>query len=148
MTSVTNSTTLAPDGTDRSRILTAGLVAVGGSLVANLVLRLLLGLVVPLSPTFMPFSFGAISFFSTFYTVGAVVLFWLLARFTKQPARVFTIAAVVAFVVTLFPNLAAAANPASAPFPGTPGDYLTLILFHIAPFIITVWALTRMTRTA
>lgn len=148
MSAATTATTLAPDGTDRSRILTAGLVAVGGSVAANIVLRLLLGLVLPLDPAFVPFGLGPIAFFTAFYTVGAVILFWLLARFTRRPARLFTIVAVVAFIVTLGPNLGGAANPAAMPFPGTATDFLTLILFHIPPFLVTVWALTRMTRAA
>lgn len=147
MNTASKKTSIAADGTDRSRVLTAGLVAIGGSVVANLALRLLLGPLLGLDPTFQPFGLGPIAFFTTFYTIAAVILFWLLARFTEQPARIFLIIAAVAFVVTLLPNLGLAANPASAPFPGSATDFLILILFHIPPALVTVWALTRLTRS-
>ena len=55
MSAVSTTGATAPDGTDRSRILTAGLVAVGGSLAANLILRLILGPLLNLDPAFLPF---------------------------------------------------------------------------------------------
>lgn len=147
MTAVSKGATRAPDGTDRSRILRAGLVAVGGSLAANLVLRLLLGPVLGLDPAFMPFGLIPILFFSGMSALVGSIIFWLLARFSAQPARTFTIIAVVVFILMLIPNLLSTFNPAAAPFPtSNPNNYLTLILFHFAPALITVWALTRLTR--
>lgn len=134
-------------GVDRSRILTAGLVAVGGSLAANLALRLILGPLLSLDPGFVPFGLGPVLFFTALSTLVGTLLFWALARFTRRPARIFTIIAALVFVLMLIPNLMAASNPAAAPFPtSNPGNYLTLISFHIAPALIAVWALTRLTR--
>lgn len=147
MTAISNAKSTAADGTDRSRILMAGLVAVGGSLAANLILRLILGPVLALDPAFPPFSLGAILFFTAVSTAIGSIVFWALARFTAQPARVFTIVAAVVFVLMLIPNLIFASNPAAAPFPtGNPGNFLTLLIFHVAPALITVWALTQLTR--
>ncbi|HMQ30613.1 MAG TPA: DUF6069 family protein [Chloroflexaceae bacterium] len=147
MTAVSDGTLIAPDGTDRSRILTAGLVAVGGSIAANLVLRLILGPLLNLDPAFMPFGLGPILFFTALSTTIGSLLFWALARLTARPARLFTIVAAVVFVLMLIPNLVFASNPAAAPFPtANPGNFLTLIVFHIAPALISVWALTRLTR--
>ncbi|MFV9505503.1 MAG: DUF6069 family protein [Oscillochloridaceae bacterium umkhey_bin13] len=148
MTNTAQPSTITADGTDRSRILKAGLIAVGGSVAANLILRALLGLFFDLSADFPPYNFGSIAFFSVLPTTIAVGLFWLLARFTARPVRLFTIIAAVVFVVTLGPNLALAANPAAAPFPGQASDFLTLILFHLPPAVITVWALLTQTRAS
>lgn len=148
MAAVTHRQTIAPDGTDRARILRAGAIAVGASVVANVILRFVLGLVITLDPAFLPFGYLPIIFFTALSTAVASALFWLLARFTKQPARIFTIIAAVVFVVTLFPNISSAGNPSSAPFPVTnPGDFLTLIWFHLPPAAISVWSLTQQTRT-
>jgi hypothetical protein len=133
-------------GVDRSRILRAGAIAVLGSVVANVVLLFILRSLLNLSASFMPFSIGAIAGFTALYSVLAVVLFWLLARFTKQPVRNFVILAVVGFVLTALPNFSLAANPAGAPFPGSSADYLTLLLFHLPPFAIILWALVTQTR--
>lgn len=132
---------------DSARILRAGAIGVGGSVVANVALLLILSPLLGLPSSFPPFSVGAIAFFTAFYTIAATALFWLLARFTRRPARTFMIIAAVAFVVTAIPNLASAASPASAPFPGAASDYLTLLAFHLPPFVIIVWALTTLTRT-
>lgn len=142
----TISTTRAAAGVDRSRVLRAGAIAVAGSVAANVALLLILRPLLGLSSSFQPYSIGPIALFTALYTALAAVLFWLLARFTRQPARIFTILAVVGFVVTAIPNFALAANPASAPFPGTASDFLTLLLFHIPPFAITLWALLSQTR--
>lgn len=139
-----NSTATA--GVDRSQILKAGAVAVAGSVIANVTLLLILTPLLSLSSTFLPFGVGPIAFFTAFYIILAVVLFWLLARFTKQPVRLFTILAVAGFVLTAIPNLTLAANPAGAPFPGAASDFLTLLIFHVPPFAITLWALTSLTH--
>lgn len=135
-----------PATVDRSKILRAGAVAIGGSVVANVVLLLILTPLLGLSSAFPPFNIGPVAFFTAFYTLLATVLFWLLARFTRQPVRLFVILAVVGLVVTAIPNFALAANPAGAPFPGAASDFLILLLFHLPPFAITVWALTNLTR--
>jgi hypothetical protein len=142
-----SATPVAP-AVDRSKILKAGAIAVLGSVAANVVLLLILTPLLGLSPAFMPFGIGPIAFFTAFYTLLATVLFWLLARFTRQPVRIFLILAAIGFVVTAVPNVALAANPVGAPFPGTSADFLTLLIFHLAPFAITVWALTTLTRAA
>ncbi len=147
MSAVTTGKTTAPDGTDRSRILTAGLVAVGGSVAANLILRLILGPLLSLDPAFMPFGLGPIIFFTALSTSVGALLFWALARFTPRPARIFTRIAAAVFVLMLIPNLTFAANPAAAPFPtANPGNFLTLIIFHLPPALVAVWALTQLTR--
>jgi hypothetical protein len=131
---------------DRSRILSAGLITVLGSVVVNLLLFLLLRPLLGLSSDFQPFNFAPIVGFTALYTVAAVILFWLLVRFTRQPVRIFVILAGIGFVLTAIPNFALAANPASAPFPGSSADFLTLLLFHLPPFVITLWALVTQTR--
>lgn len=136
----------APAGVNRSRILRAGAIAVLGSVAANIVLLFVLRALLGVPDTFMPFNLAPVAGFTAFYTVVAVILFWLLARFTRRPVRSFVILAVIGFVLTAIPNLALAANPASAPFPGRSSDFLTLLLFHLASFAIVLWALVTQTR--
>lgn len=142
-----NRAQVGANSVDGSRIWLAGLVAVVGSVIANLVLRFLLNLTVGLDSNFLPFQLPPIVTFTVIPTVLAVALFALLVRFTRQPARIFTLVALVAAVVSLLPNLLLAINPAAAPAPGGQSSYfLILMLFHLPPALICIWALTSLTR--
>ncbi|MCS7249033.1 MAG: DUF6069 family protein [Anaerolineales bacterium] len=129
-----------------SSVLRAGAIAVVVAVLANILARFLLGLVVPLTPDFQPFSYGAIVFFTVLFTVAGVVVFWVVSRFVSNPLRVYNIVGVVAFFLSLAPNLAGAANPSAMPMGGKGSDYLLLILFHIVAAVAFLGTLNRLSR--
>lgn len=129
-------------------LLRAGGAAVLAAVVANVVTRLLLGAVVPLSPDFMPFTPGPIIAFTLFFTLIGVGVLAVVNRAAANPLRTYNIIGVIAFFVSLIPNLAGAANPAAMPMGGTGTDYLILIIFHIVAAVAFLGVLNVVARRA
>lgn len=129
-------------------LLRAGGAAVLAAVVANVVTRLLLGAVVPLSPDFMPFTPGPIIAFTLFFTLIGVGVLAVVNRVAANPLRTYNIIGVIAFFVSLIPNLAGAANPAAMPMGGTGTDYLILIIFHIVAAVAFLGVLNVVARRA
>jgi hypothetical protein len=136
------------DGVVMGRIWIAGLVAVVGSVVANLLTIPLMWALAPGVPAdFPPFQIGAIAIFTALQVSLGVGVFALIARFTQRPIRTFTLVALVALALSLIPNLSLAANPAAAPFPGgTAAAFLALIIPHFVAAAVTIAALVRLSR--
>jgi hypothetical protein len=135
---------------DKSKIWKMGFVAIAASVVANLVIFFLLRAILDLpSPAdFPPLSAGAIGFLTAVFTFVGVLAFAIVARVAKNPIRMYWIIATVAFVLSIIPNIMAAFNPASAPFPFPVASALgfgVLIVFHVVAYLITVWVMTTKT---
>jgi hypothetical protein len=113
------------------QIVVNGLLALGVALGLNVVARFILGALVTIPAEFPPMQLPAIAFFTALYGVGATVVYWLINRFASNPPRVWLIVVIVGFVVTALPNLAFAANPAAAPFPGTAQMFSLLLVYHV-----------------
>lgn len=136
---------------DRSKIWRTGALAVAASVVANLLTFFILSalLDLPAAADFPPLSVGAIGFLTAVFTLAGVGVFALVARRSQRPVRTFWIVATVAFVVSIIPNITAAANPDAAPFPFevmTSQAFLVLIVFHVIAYLITTWLLTTRTQ--
>jgi len=72
----------------------------------------------------------------------AVVVFALVARFAKNPARTYLIISAIFLVISFFPDIAVA----SAPFPGAGWPYaITLMIMHLVAGFITVYMLIKLT---
>jgi hypothetical protein len=95
------------------------------------VARVILGALVTIPADFPPMQLPAIVFFTVLYGVGATAVYWLINRLASNPSRVWLIVVLVGFVVTALPNLAFAANPAAAPFPGTTQMFSLLLVYHV-----------------
>ncbi|MFN3309965.1 MAG: DUF6069 family protein [Anaerolineales bacterium] len=128
-------------------ILRAGGIAIAAAVLANILTRLVLGLLLPLSADFQPFSYGAIIFFTVMFTVVGVIVFWVVNRLASNPLKVYNVIGIVAFFLSLVPNLAGAANPLAMPMGGKGSDYLTLILFHVVAAVAFLGALNLMKRS-
>ena len=132
---------------NRSKLLTAGLASVAAAVAANVVAFWLVRAVVDLPAGFMPLSVGAIAFFTIIGTgLGALVFAWLAGR-SAAPFKTYRNVALVAFIVSIIPNVLAALNPAMFPFPGgTTAAFLVLILFHVIATVVSVAVLFRLVR--
>ena len=123
------------------QIVRSGLVAIVGSIVANLIV---LAIVRPLGVVpsdFLPLQIGPIVIFTFVGVAAAVIVF---ARVAKQPLHTYRRIALIAMLVSLIPNVAFALNPGAAgPAPGvTPLGFLSLMIFHVVAWAITVRTLT------
>jgi len=71
----------------------------------------------------------------------AVLVFALVARFTKNPVRTYLVISSVFLVVSFLPDFAVA----SAPFPGAGWPYaITLMIMHVVAGFITVYMLIKL----
>ncbi len=127
-------------------LLKAGLFSLIGAVFANILARFVLGLLMPLTPDFQPFSYGAITFFTVMFTAIGVIVLWVVNRLVSSPLRVYNLIGVIAFFLSLAPNLMGAANPAAMPMGGKGGDYLLLIVFHVVAAIAFLGILNVMAR--
>ena len=81
-----------------------------------------------------------VSVFTGIGSLGAVLVFALVARFSRRPIRLFRIIATVVLVLTFIPDLALFS------FLGGAASVTVLLLMHVATYLICVGMLTTMTR--
>jgi hypothetical protein len=125
------------------QLLKIGALAIGASLVANLLIRIIAVSVLGIGEGFMPLSWGPPIVFTIMGVLGAIIVFAIIARFAKRPIRLFRIIGVVFLVLSLLPDIGLLNSNA---MPGTSlSAVLTLMLMHVAAGAITIWLLT--TRT-
>ena len=128
-----------------SRIAMAGGIAIVASVVVNVLIWWLGSMLVNPPADFLPMAspMPAIMF-TTIFLVAATVVYAIINAVSKNPARVFTIVAVVALVLGLIPDIMLLVAPENMPM-GTPTvpAVLVLIVMHFAAFAITMWAFLR-----
>jgi len=128
-----------------SRVLLAGGVAIVGSIVANLIVYWIGGMIAQPNPDFQPLAspFPTI-IFTALFLVAATAVYAVINAFTRNPVRVWTIVAWIALIVGLIPDILMIVNPASFPM-GTPTvpAAIVLIVMHFVAFAITMWAFTK-----
>ncbi len=127
-----------------SRLWWVGLLAIVLATIANLIVRAIALSFITVPTEFLPLSTAMPAII---FTVGgvlaAVIVFAIVGRFTRQPARTFTIVAVIALLLSLVPDVMMLINPASALFPGgTVGSVVVLMIQHVVAAVIAVWILT------
>lgn len=135
--------------TDRSeriasgRLLKVGALAIGASVVANLIIRIIFVNLLGIGSEFPPLGWGPPIIFTIMGVLGAVIVFAIVARFAKRPIRLFRIIALVVLVLSLLPDLGLLNANA---MPGTSlGSVIALMLMHVAAGAITIWLLTTQT---
>ncbi|MDX1687547.1 MAG: DUF6069 family protein [Candidatus Promineifilaceae bacterium] len=128
------------------RFLGAGVATVIAAVVANLIVRALLFALIDLPADFPPLQALRVAFLTVLGVGAAAVVFAVIARRSERPARTFRRVAVVAFLLSIVPNLALAINPSAAPFANASAmGFLILIVFHVVAAVITVLMLPRLT---
>ncbi len=135
--------------TDRSeriasgRLPKVGALAIGASVVANLIIRIIFVNLLGIGSEFPPLGWGPPIIFTIMGVLGAVIVFAIVARFAKRPIRLFRIIALVVLVLSLLPDLGLLNANA---MPGTSlGSVIALMLMHVAAGAITIWLLTTQT---
>ena len=126
------------------RLWWVGPLAVVGAVVANLLVRLIAGMMIEIPDTFGPLGYGPITFFTTIGVVGAVITFALLSRWSQRPIRVFRIVAAVVLVLSLVPDLWLLVSQV---MPGATGLTVSLLMvLHIVAAAVSVGILTTLAR--
>jgi hypothetical protein len=125
------------------RLVQVGALAIGASVVANLLIRIITVNVLGIGQDFPPLGWGPPIIFTIMGVLGAIIVFAIIARFSKRPLRLFRIIGLVVLVLSLLPDIGLlSANT----MPGTSlGSVIALMLMHVAAGAITIWLLT--TRT-
>lgn len=127
------------------RLFIVGVLTIATTLGVNLVLRTLAYASLPISPIFLPLQIGSISVFTVVLVGGGVLVYAAVTRFSKRPARTYTLIGVSALLLSLIPNVLLLLNPDTRTFPGvTRLATSILILFHIVDAGITIMLLTRL----
>jgi hypothetical protein len=126
----------------------SGLVALVGSLVVNAII----------DSAFLPYTgvpagvmtfkvAGPVGFLTTIGVIGAIIVFAIVRRFSKNPNSVFTVIAVVVLLVSFLPDIFV--HHLGAMFAAITLDGAVLLMtLHVACALITVLALTRLTKPA
>ncbi len=129
------------------RVWMAGGISILGSVIANLAVYWVGRMVVNPDPGFQPLAGpGPTIFFTVAFLLVATLVYLAINAYTTQPVRIFTIVAVIVFLVGLIPDFLLFGEGTSASMGmgvATPGAVVLLILMHIAAFAITLWAFTR-----
>ncbi len=128
------------------------MIAIVGSVVANLLVGWLGKLIFSVSPAFLPLTPPPTIIFTTLYLVAATAVYAVINLFAANPPRVFNLVALVAVILSLIPNVLMLVNPSAMPLPVpaesiTFGAVLVLMIQHVVAYAITVWAFVKWAPT-
>ena len=128
-----------------SRIALAGLIAIVASIIANVLIWWLGGLIFDIPADFMALMGpGPAVMFTTVFLIGATLVYALITALSRNPPRHFTYVSIVAFVLLLIPDFVLLISPQSMPMGTTTVPaVLVLIAMHVAAYAITLWVFTR-----
>lgn len=126
------------------RLWRVGLLTVGTSLVANLILRFIGVNLFHVIPAFGPLGIGPVVFWTVVMGTGAVLVFALIGRFSNNPIPLFIFVSFAVYIATFYPDyLVLFSNPPV--FRGTTFyAIMTLLSMHVVQAIICMCLLTLM----
>ena len=141
MAMATSATTTSRGGW--GRVALVGLGTVIAAVLANLVVYYIGAAIVGYNPDFVVLATnGGTIFFTVIPAIVAVLLYAILLRFTRRPARIFSIIAAVVFVVTLIPDFTYIPTVVGA----SNGQTAILVLMHVVAAVVIVGLLTKFAR--
>ena len=126
-----------------------GVLTMAAAVVADLAVRALAFAIWPISPTFLPLQVvGSVSVFAAVLVGGGVLVYALVVRFSRHPARTYTVIALIALLLSLVPPVMLFFHPNTRALPGvTPLAASILMVLHIIDALITLVLLTRLAPT-
>jgi hypothetical protein len=125
-----------------SRLLWVGPLAIVAATVANVIIQQIAVAVLQPDPAFLPLTLMPPIIFTVVGVLGAVIVYALVGRFSRQPVRLFRRIALVTLVISFIPDILMAITGFN---PGTTvANVAVLILMHVVAWAITVAMLTRL----
>jgi hypothetical protein len=140
-----SSTTLSPysgQPIPAGQIGRNSLLAIGLSIVANLILYYLALAVAPSVGEFSMLGPINVVASTVVYLLFAILAFILVNRFSSTPVRTYRIVAAIALLLSLLPPISAGLGGIPNIPPASPATVITFILMHLTSAAITIWALT------
>ena len=128
------------------RICLVGGIAIGASIIVNLIIRTIALTWLKVSSEFVPLSIGPVVFWSIMGGIGAILVFYLVTRLSSQPLLIYVLKAFLVYVCTFIPDgFLLTRNPPF--FPGTTAKaVLVLMTMHVAEASIMLLTLVRLGR--
>lgn len=121
------------------RLWWVGLVAILASWISNMILRLAGIAIFAISSHFIPIGIFPVTFWTVVTGIGATVVFYLVARFSRNPVPIFLVIAFIVYFMTFYPDYLILYHQIS---PGTTFYSVgTLLTMHIIEACITVCVL-------
>ena len=132
-------------GKSKTSLWKSGLLALVAAVVANIAVRAGAVALFDIPAEFPPLaSSGPVVFFTSVGTVGAVLVFAVIASMSRRPVAVFRVVAGVVLLVSFFPDLWLLSEQGAAGFPGaTAAGVGVLMGMHVVAAAIIVWAVER-----
>src|SRR5215467_7079499 len=100
------------------RLSMVGALTITAAVVADLAVRALAFALWPISPAFLPLQIGSICVFTVVLVGGGVVVYALVALFSRRPTRTYTMIALIALLLSLIPPVMLIFNPDTRALPG------------------------------
>jgi hypothetical protein len=141
------SITSSPQATARpalSRLLWVGPLAIIAATLANVVLQQIAVALLNPDPGFLPLTLLPPILFTVVGMLGAVIVYAMIERFSRQPVQLFRRIALITLVVSFIPDilmLITGFNPGT-----TVANVAVLFLMHVVAWAIAVGMLTRLAR--
>ena len=136
-----------PEGGKRisfGRLLWVGPLAVLASVIANVLVSITAVALLGISPEFDPLHVGPVIGFTGVGVLGAVIVFALVARFSRGPVRLFRRITLVVLLLSFVPDLSLLY---ASPYAGTTvQSVIVLMLMHVVAWLISVGLLTTLTQ--
>jgi hypothetical protein len=136
-----------PEGGKRisfGRLLWVGPLAVLAAVIANVLVSITAVALLGISPEFDPLHVGPVIGFTVVGVLGAVIVFALIARFSRRPVCLFRRIALVVLLLSFVPDLSLLY---ASPYAGTTvQSVIVLMLMHVVAWLISVGLLTTLTQ--
>jgi hypothetical protein len=142
-TTMSSSTPAASRAGNRGRFALVALGTIVAAVLANVLVYFIGNAVVGYDPQFVVLAnVSGTVLFTIVPAIVAVLLYAALLRFTRHPARIFSIIAAVVFIVTLIPDFTYIPTVPGA----TTGQTAVLVLMHVVAAAVIVGMLTTLAR--
>lgn len=125
------------------RLLWAGPLTIVVATIASVLIQQIAVALLNPDPAFLPLTMAPPIAFTVIGVLGAVVVFGLIGRFSKNPVALFQRVALIVLIVSFIPDimmLVTGFNPGT-----TLANVVVLMIMHVVAWAITVQMLTRLT---
>lgn len=141
MTSSSSLTESSRPAINWGRFAFIGVATVVAAVVANIIAYYVLGAIIRYDPTFLVLqNVSPVILFTVVPAILAVLLYALLLRYNSDPARTFTVIAIVVLIGSIVPDITYIPTVPGA----SPAQAVALALMHVIAAVVITLMLTRL----